>query len=319
MTTARKQLVAVDATPYYHCVSRCVRQSFLCGVDSLTNTSYEHRRAWVEAKILSLTQMYCINVCAYAVMSNHFHLVLHIDRSKALALTQAEVVERWGIEHKLPALVQRWQQKQLTCEAEEQKCSEIIKVWRERLWSLSWFMKELNYDIACKANREDNCTGHFWESRFKSQALLDEKALAAAMAYVDLNPVRAGVAKNPEYSEFTSIKARIDALNQNQTTAPCLHPFVGTSNNEKLDGIPFRLIDYIELVDWTARQFRRDKKTMDCALPPILDRLDINSTVWKQVCSQLERPKTTAVGSRLHLECAKAALNKSRIHLYSLE
>ncbi|USD64307.1 transposase [Vibrio sp. SCSIO 43136] len=318
MTTARKQLVAVDATPYYHCISRCVRRSFLCGIDSLTNTNCEHRRAWVEAKILSLTQMYCINVCAYAVMSNHFHVVLHIDRSKALALSQDEVVERWGVDHKLPALIQRWRQKQLTCQAEEQKCSETIEIWRERLWSLSWFMKELNYDIACKANREDNCTGHFWESRFKSQALLDEKALAAAVAYVDLNPVRAGVAKTPESSDFTSIKARIDALNQNQTTAPCLHPFVGSSNNLKLNGIPFRLIDYLELIDWTARQFREGKYAMETALPPILDRLDIDSATWFKACVQLERPHVTAVGSISQIECAKAALNKTKIHLYSL-
>ncbi|USD64308.1 transposase [Vibrio sp. SCSIO 43136] len=319
MTTARKQLVAVDATPYYHCVSRCVRRSFLCGIDSLTNTNYEHRRAWVEAKILSLMQMYCIDVCAYAVMSNHFHVVLHIDRSKALALTQDEVVERWGAEHKLPALIQRWRQKQLTCQVEEQKCSEIIEIWRERLWSLSWFMKELNYDIACKANREDNCTGHFWESRFKSQALLDEKALAAAMAYVDLNPVRAGVAKTPESSDFTSVKARIDALNQNQTTAHCLHPFVGSSNNIKPNGIPFRLIDYLELIDWTARQFREGKYTMDTPLPPILDRLDIDSATWFKACVQLERPRATAIGSISQIECARAALNKTKIHLYSLE
>ncbi|USD66409.1 transposase [Vibrio sp. SCSIO 43136] len=319
MTTARKRLVAIDATPYYHCVSRCVRRSFLCGIDSVTNTSYEHRRAWVEAKILSLTHMYCIDVCAYAVMSNHFHVVLHIDRRKALALTQKEIVERWGMEHKLPALIQKWQQGQLVCQMEAQKCSEIIEVWRERLWSLSWFMKELNYDIACKANREDKCTGHFWESRFKSQALLDEKALAAAMAYVDLNPVRAGVAQTPEDSAFTSIKARIEALNRNQATAPCLHPFVGSSSNANLDGIPLRLIDYIELVDWTARRFRENKYAMDSDLPSILDRLQIDPTEWLKACTQLEKPHATAVGSASHIEYAKAALNKSKIHLYSLE
>ncbi|USD65818.1 hypothetical protein [Vibrio sp. SCSIO 43136] len=132
-------------------------------------------------------------------------------------------------------------------------------------------------------------------------------------------PFSSGVAKTPESSEFTSIKARIDALNQNQITAPCLHPFVGTSNNEKLDGIPFRLIDYIELVDWAARQFRQEKYTMDDCFPPILDRLDINATAWLKACTELERPHTTAVGSKQHIEYVKTALNKSKIHLYSLE
>jgi len=67
----------------------------------------------------------------------------------------------------------------------------------------------LNEYISKRANIEDNCTGHFWESRFKSQALLDERALLTCMAYVDLNPIRACMAKTPETSEYTSIQERI--------------------------------------------------------------------------------------------------------------
>ncbi len=319
MATARKQLISVDITPYYHCVSRCVRQSFLCGEDTASNKSYEHRRDWIEHKIQSLTRSYCIDVCAYAVMSNHYHLVLHVNRDKALGLTLNEVVEHWSHDHKLPVLIQRWLRKELKTPAEEDKCLEIIEVWRERLWSLSWFMKELNYDIACKANQEDECSGHFWESRFKSQALLDEKALAAAMAYVDLNPVRAGIAKSPEQSVFTSIKARLEALNDNLETAPCLHPFIGNPTNKLIDGIPFRLIDYIELVDWTARQFREDKVPMASDFPPILERLNFNQKSWLEVCTTLERKRSTAIGSPYNLEQAKTALNKTKIHCYQIE
>ncbi|SON52948.1 transposase [Vibrio tapetis] len=319
MTTARKQLICVDATPYYHCVSRCVRQSFLCGKDITTKKSYEHRREWIEHKIQSLTHTYCIDVCAYAVMSNHYHLVLHINRDKALRLSVDQVIERWSHEHKLPVLIQRWLQKELKSQAEEDKCLEIIEVWRERLWSLSWFMKELNYDIACKANQEDQCSGHFWESRFKSQALLDEKALAAAMAYVDLNPIRAGIAKSPEKSDFTSINARLKALNDNQETAPCLHPFIGNPTNKRLDGIPFRLMDYIELVDWTARQFREGKTSISDSLPPIIERLNFNQKSWLEVCTTLERKRSTAIGAPCNIQNAKVALNKSRIHCYQLE
>ncbi|SON52460.1 transposase [Vibrio tapetis] len=319
MATARKQLISVDATPYYHCVSRCVRQSFLCGEDRSTNKSYEHRRDWIEHKIQSLTRTYCVDVCAYAVMSNHYHLVLHINRDKALELSASEVVERWSHEHKLPVLIQRWLSQELKTQAEEDKCMEIIEVWRERLWSLSWFMKELNYDIACRANQEDECTGHFWESRFKSQALLDEKALAAAMAYVDLNPVRAGVAPCPEKSDFTSIQARLKALDDNQETATCLHPFIGNSAQNQSAGIPFRLIDYIELVEWTARQFRVDKASMADDFPPILERLNFNQQSWLDVCTTLERKRSTAIGSPIGLEQAKKALGKSRIHYYPLE
>ncbi|MDN3680545.1 transposase [Vibrio tapetis subsp. quintayensis] len=319
MATARKQLISVDATPYYHCVSRCVRQSYLCGEDTTTNMSYEHRREWIEHKIQSLTHTYCIDVCAYAVMSNHYHAVLHINKDKALKLSLDDVVERWGHTHKLPVLIQRWLRKELKSQAEESKCKEIIEVWRERLWSLSWFMKELNYDIACKANQEDQCTGHFWESRFKSQALLDEKALAAAMTYVDLNPVRAGIATTPEQSDFTSIQARLRALNSNLESAPCLHPFIGNPTKKMSDGIPFRLMDYIELVDWTARQFRDGKVSMASDFPPILERLNFNPNSWLEVCTTLERRRSTAIGAPCCLEQAKSALDKSKIHYYQLK
>ena len=152
MTTARKQLVSVDATPYYHCVSRCVRRSFLCGKDPVTNKSYEHRRDWIEHKIYALSQVFCVDICAYAVMSNHYHLVLHINKEEALELNKIAVVKRWQQLHKLPSLVQNWLAGKLSSDAEKLAASAIIESWRKRLWSLSWFMKELNFDIACRAN-----------------------------------------------------------------------------------------------------------------------------------------------------------------------
>ena len=319
MTTARKQQISVDATPYYHCVSRCVRRSFLCGIDPLTEQSFEHRREWIKQKLYALSQVYCIDICAYAIMSNHYHLVVHINRDKAQALSNHEVVERWQQEHKLPSLVSRWLSGQLTGDAETEACLSIVDSWRSRLWNLSWFMKELNFDIACQANREEGCKGHFWESRFKSQALLDEQALAAAMAYVDLNPLRAGIASTPETSEFTSIQARLEALNNQQETAPCLHPFIGNPTNEKLDGIPFRLMDYIELVDWTARQFRENKAYLEVNLPPILQRLNLNQRNWLKACTELERHRSTAVGCICTIEPARRSLNKKRIHLFRLD
>ena len=319
MTTARKQLISIDATSYYHCVSRCVRRSFLCGEDKQNQVSYEHRKEWIINKIHVLSRFYCIDICAYAIMSNHYHLVVNINQKKALDLSNHQVVERWSMAHKLPLIIQRWLHGQITSQIEHSKCIEIIEVWRKRLWDLSWYMKELNYDIACKANKEDNCTGHFWEGRFKSQALLDEKALAAAMAYVDLNPIRAGIAHKLENSDFTSVKVRIDALDKQLATAPRLYPFVGNESDSKKDGIPFRLMDYLELVDWTARKIVPDKASMDERLPPILDRLGGNVNNWLKICTQLEKFHTTAVGSKTQAILAKAALNKKKLHLYAFE
>ena len=86
MTTARKQLVSPDVTSYYHCVSRCVRRSFLCGEDAVTQKSYEHRRDWIVQKIYALSSVYCIDICAYAIMSNHYHLVVNINKDRAITL-----------------------------------------------------------------------------------------------------------------------------------------------------------------------------------------------------------------------------------------
>jgi len=139
------------------------------------------------------------------------------------------------------------------------------------------------------------------------------------MAYVDLNPLRAGISTTPETSEYTSIKARLNALNQQQETVPSLYPFIGTSTNKELDGIPFRLIDYIELVDWTARQYRTGKAALSSTLPPILERLNINQTTWLKACTKLERYRSTAVGYSGQTESARRHLNKARIHLFRLD
>ncbi|WP_068713841.1 transposase [Vibrio tritonius] len=314
MTTARSQLICPDITPYYHCVSRCVRRSYLCGVDSLTGKSYEHRRDWIEQRILSLASVYLIQICSYAVMSNHYHLVVRIDKEGALALSDLEVVKRWNAEHQLPLIIQRWLAGDIRSESEKDACNQFICKWRERLYSLSWFMKELNYDIAVQANKEDQCTGRFWEGRFKSQALLDEKALLSAMAYVDLNPIRAKIADTPEQSDFTSIKARLTSLEKGETTTSSLANFMGYEHQNKSRGIPFRLSDYLELVDWVGRQIRPDKPGyIEDSQPNILRRLSLTQSDCLALCTKLEKKPRVWVGTKARLHDAKMALNKKRM------
>ncbi|KKD60074.1 transposase [Grimontia sp. AD028] len=312
MTTARSSLINVSVTPYYHCVSRCVRRSFLCGYDKHTDKNFEHRREWIEKRLLMLAKIFCIDVCAYAIMSNHYHVVLHINLEDAESLSLENVAERWLSLHSGPVLVNRFMCGDKLSEAEHERCEEIIQCWRERLTSISWFMRLLNQHIASEANREDQCTGHFWEGRFKSQALLDEKALAAAMAYVDLNPVRATIAETPEQSAFTSVKARIEALRKDQHTAPSLFPFAGNPRDPMPSGIPFRLMDYLALVDWTGRQIRDNKRGhIDSTLPPILSRLGIEPDDWFKACTQIE--SGSLVGSDIAIKAALPQLNRKRI------
>jgi REP element-mobilizing transposase RayT len=285
MGYARKQLISLQDTPYYHVVSRCVRRAWLWGQDEFAGRDYSHRKQWVIDRLSQLSEIFAIEICAYAVMSNHYHLVLYVDREKAKRWTSEQVIHRWSQLHQQPHVIQRYQAPDLLV-AEREAAENIIATWRERLFDISWFMRHLNEHLARRANAEDDCTGRFWEGRFKSQALLDEAGLLTAMAYVDLNPIRAGIADAPERSEFTSIYQRLQQMSpvkaEKRTDVPSvrLRRFADQTQNKRA-GIPYALLDYLQLVDWTGRSIREGKPgSIDAALPPILSRLGIDAEVW---------------------------------------
>ncbi|WP_028886315.1 hypothetical protein [Teredinibacter turnerae] len=317
MPTPRKHQISLDATPYYHCTSRCVRRAFLCGMDTLTGKDYEHRRQWVEDRILFLGEVFCIDVCAYAVMSNHHHVVLHINSTEAHNLSHLEVCERWHKLYKGTRLTQKFLRGDTLDEAQWQAVKIKLDEWRFNLANISRFMACLNEPIARMANAEDQCTGRFWESRFKSQALLDEKALAACMAYVDLNPVRAKMAATPESSEHTSIKRRVEHIKAQHPEALKLAEFVGNPREPMPQGLPFHLPDYIELVDTTGRAIRENKRGhIDNQLPSILDRLNISSREWLVLTTQFESQFKSLVGCKARLLHAASTLGLKRKPAY---
>ena len=290
MTRARKELVSLADTPYYHCICRCVRRAFLWGTDHLTGRDYSHRKQWVIDRLGELSAVFAVEVCAYAVMSNHYHLVVRIDEARAQAWTEIEVLERWAKLFHLPALIEAYRKGQLGTEAEQVAARDYIAKCRQRLYDLSWYMQCLNEHLARQANAEDGCKGRFWEGRFKSQALLDEAGLLTCMAYVDLNPIRAGMADTPEASEFTSIYQRIaavpiDSADENAKSDAADLPLAPFKTEEHPttteDPIPFTLANYLELVDWTGRAIRDDKRGhIPNDLPPILKRLAIDPDHW---------------------------------------
>ncbi len=243
MTYPRAHLVDPNGG-YYHVCTRCVRRAWLCGTDD-NGHNYDHRRQWLEDRILELSEIFAVDLCGYAVLSNHYHAVLNMVPSRVNHWTDAQVVDRW-IElspHKKshPKAAALAEIRRATMLENKVRILEL----RARLGSLSWFMRYLNESIARRANKEDDCKGRFWESRFQSQRLLDENAILGAMVYGDLNPVRAGIIDDIAKAEHTSLAKRRKESNPTELVKPI---------NKESGPLPFdlSLADYIQLAEWTA-------------------------------------------------------------------
>lgn len=274
MTQARSLLVTPGKAGHFHCVSRCVRRAWLCGRDPLTGRSFEHRKAIVERRILALGNVFAVGIYSYAVMSNHLHVVLSVLPDRARDWSNAEVAERWLTLY--PASDEATQDLRRAALLAD---TAALQVRRSRLCDLSWFMAKLNEYLAKRFNVEDKCAGRFWESRFKCQALLNEKALLAAMAYVDLNPIRAGIASNVATSKHTSVRRRYQAVDKDQSKA--VLPVAPIAGYAAATFPKISAVEYIALVDWTGRQWHPTKHgKIKLEEPTALRRLGLDATHW---------------------------------------
>ncbi len=305
MTIARKRLFDEAVPTWLHCTSRCVRRAYLAG------DQFDHRKAWIEDRLQLLSRCFAVDVAGYAVMSNHVHVIIRMAPSQPETWSPDAVVRRWR--SAFPKKTHQDGTAQLPTEAEiavEAMDSLTVEKWRKRLSNVGYFMKAFKEPISRRANKEDGCSGAFWEGRYHSQVLLDQAALIACMAYIDLNPIRAKITDRPETSTFTSAYRRIRARNRHRAAekiksrrpqeAEKLLSKVGLNKHARHaeDGlwlVPLNNCvvgeplankrvtpdEYVTLLDATGRYLKNGKRgQIPPALAPILQRLELSIDAW---------------------------------------
>ena len=317
MTLPRALILSKDES-IYHCISRCVRRAYLCGKDAYTGKCYDHRKGWVQQRLVLLSKIFTIDVLGYALMGTHSHCMLRTRPELLAKLTDREVALRWfRIYHRrniVPGTKQFDELVELTA-----KDPERIKTLRDRLCSVSWFMKSLNESIARRANREDECKGRFWSGRFNCQKLCDQAAVLSCAVYIDLNPIRAKISKTPEQSKFTSAYERILALknkHRNAEQALWLTPVQDCKNRKGF--LSISLPEYLTVLDLSGRELRHGKRGfIPAELAPILERVGINPANWILTCQLCRRWFGSAIGNIQSLKMLASDSGRSWLKGYS--
>jgi hypothetical protein len=264
------------------------------------------RKAWIEIRLQELADIFAVSVGGFSILDNHLHLLIRLDPEVALGWSDEEVVRRWARlfpprdrSRLLVGVSEQWIQERLSDAG-------WVAMARERLKSLSWFMKCLKEPLSRLANRQDQTRGAFFEGRFKSVGILDEESLLAVSAYIDLNPVAAGIVKVPEASPYTSIKTRVDQAKADSrlpdlsaATAGSVAGSVASAGLEesiwlcpiedrrRLDSSREGMFEglslgsYMLVVDYTGRLFRDGKAVISDELASIFERLGSNAAAWR--------------------------------------
>lgn len=334
MTVARSQLVDVNVTPWYHVISKTVRGAWLLG------QGQQDRKQWIESRLEELSGIFAIEIAGFAVLDNHMHVLVRLCPEVVATWTAEQVVRRWarvfpprGADRAPLEISQDWLD-------QKSADAEFVAQARQRLADLGWFMKCLKEPLARLANREDDCRGAFWQGRYKSIAILDDEALLATCAYIDVNPVAAGVAQTPEASFYTSVHSRVEhcreqgrlddlqAAREGSVAAALaargldddhwLCPLgdqrgQGAVRAGVLEGLS--LGSYLQLVDWTSRLVREGKARIGAQVAAILDRLGTNEEIWQSTLQKLfSRPRELGVAFAFHRERLKEAAARRGCH-----
>ncbi|QEG40632.1 transposase [Roseimaritima ulvae] len=245
----------------YHTFNRTVRKSHLHGIDKETGRDYSYRRDWFRKRMQFLANHFCIDVLAYAIMSNHWHAVLRNRPDLVAKLSDRDVAIRWLT---ITARSDRRRKKKRPIREPEIQAilndPERVKELRNRLSHISWFVRLMCQTIARRCNLEDEVAGHFFEDRYKLNRLDDDADVLAAMAYVDLNPLRAYLSDSLDDFAEVSICDRLRTLDDTDVDfASWLTPL---ARDGKADGQPAEVAN-------EQRQPPRGEK-----VEPLRDQLD---------------------------------------------
>ena len=285
---ARRKLLGGERQAVFHCWTRCVRRAFLCGRDPQTRKDYSHRRDWIVRREEQLAGLFAIEIEFRAEMSNHLHNVLRTLPRVARRWSAQEVARRWLTITKLAKCLSDDLPQPDPHRVEQlAKDKKTIDKLRRRLSNVSWYMGILCENIARRANAEDDCTGRFWETRYRCRECTDASAILLCGIYVDLNPYRAGEVDIPEASRYTSVFQRLQAQGMRKNAADRPEGWLGELTllpERKVDEalahssrtgrrasdmgiLPVSLEAYVKLLKWTAQQLRSGHRDHDSAGP----------------------------------------------------
>jgi REP element-mobilizing transposase RayT len=354
---ARAEVFDPSEIAIAHVINRTVRRCFLLGDDPVSGNNYDHRQEWIEKYLRQLAACFGIDLLGFAILSNHFHLILRSRPDVVQSWDDTEVARRW-----LTLCPHRRTPDGKPSPPTEselnsiRRCPVRLAEIRGRLSNISWWMRLLCQRVAQRANREDEQTGRFFQDRFRAVRLLDEESLLACAAYVDLNPIRAAMAETLESSDHTSVQRRIEAMGehpadedvdrQSPESSECLEfpaslradrladAFLSPLTiNEAADPIgpcpsvtgkrcsdkgflPLPRVDYLELLDWTARQVVPGKRGSTAAsVPPILRRLGLEASTWCELVSDFGRLFSAVAGHPRRVDAARSHRTQRRFHL----
>ena len=339
----RGDVFTPDEIAVVHVMNRTTRRCFLFGDDELSGKNFDHRKIWVEDRLTLLASQFGIDLLCYAVLSNHFHLVLRSRPDVVQTWDDTEIARRWLTlcpvqKDESGHAIEPADADLNAIRNDQQMVSEI----RRRLSDISWWMRLLCQNIAQRANLEEQETGKFFQARFKATRLLDETSILACAAYVDLNPIRAALAETLEGSQFTSIQKRLLDLkpsseeaiepSEKSSASSFLAPLTLDESSDCVGPCPHscghRCSDkgflrmstaaYAEMLDWTARQIRTDKRgATPAGLAPIFERLGIHEDTWIELVRDFGRLFSVVAGHPHQIDTHETPSGERRFHARS--